>query len=111
MLSGCKTSVKLSNLLIGKLVLDCVVDMPASPRMIFIRMRDRTTDYSRAMGGKFDQELPLRSPVPRQRTMYVSDSLPKKKALETNKQRNKEILKRRIRMRPPTLNAKAYKVY
>ena len=111
MLSGCKTSVKLSNLLIGKLVPDCVVDMPASPRMIFIRMRDRTTDYSRAMGGKFDQELPLRSPVPRQRTMYVSDSLPKKKALETNKQRNKEIVKGRIRTRPPSLNAKAYKVY
>ena len=40
MLSGCKTSVKLSNLLIGKLVPDCTVDMPATPWMICFRIRD-----------------------------------------------------------------------
>ena len=38
------------------------------------------------MGGKFVQELPVRSPVPRQRKMYGLVSLSKKKALETNKQ-------------------------
>ena len=40
MLSGCKTSVKLSNLLIGKLVPDCAVDMPATPWMIYFRICD-----------------------------------------------------------------------
>ena len=49
MLSGCKTSVKLSSLLIGKLVPDCAVDMPATPWMICFRIR-----------GKFDQELSVK---------------------------------------------------
>ena len=40
MLSGCKTSVKLSNLLIGKLVADCAVDVPATLWMICFRIRD-----------------------------------------------------------------------
>ena len=48
-LSGCKTSVKLSNLLIGKLVPDCAVDMPATPWMICFRIR-----------GKFYQELSVK---------------------------------------------------
>lgn len=63
------------------------------------------------MGGKFDQELPVKITEITERTMYLSVSLPKKKALETNKQTNKESVKRRITMRPPLSNAKAYKVY
>lgn len=53
------------------------------------------------MGGKFDQELPVKITEIPERTMHLSVSLPKKKALETNKQTNKESVKRRITIRPP----------
>lgn len=86
MLSGCKTSVKLSNLLTGKLVPDCAVDMPATPWMICFRILDVPQIKVELWVDSSAKNYRWRSPVPGQRTMYLSVSLPKKKALETNKQ-------------------------
>ena len=86
MLSGCKTSVKLSNLLIGKLVPDCAVDMPATLWMICFRIRHVPQIKVELWVESSTKNYRWRSPVPGRRTMYWSVSLPKKKAHETNKQ-------------------------
>ena len=110
MLSGCKTSVKLSNLLIGKLVPDCAVDMPATLWMICLRIRHVPQIKVEPWVESSTKNYRWRSPVPGRRTMYLSVSLPKKRPM---KQTNKESVKRRIGMlpSPSSSNAKAYKVY
>ena len=61
------------------------------------------------MDGKFDQELPVKITSSRTENNVLISFPTEKKGLETNKQTNKESVKRRITMRPPLLNAKAYK--
>lgn len=86
MLSDCKTSVKLSNLLTGKLVPDCVVDMQPLCEWFVLEYVIVPQIKVELWVESSTKNYRWRSPVPGQRTMYLSVSLPKKKALETNKQ-------------------------
>lgn len=83
MLSGCKTSVKLSNLSIGKLVADCAVDVPVTPWMICFRIRDVPQINVELWVESSTKNYRWRSPVPGQSVLI---SFPTEKKGPWNKQ-------------------------